>query len=64
MDVCEGVKLGVMYKVKYDENSGIWTTYLGTFKVRRQNDLKAENKAPITDFYLHGKLLDGPDGKV
>ena len=30
--------------------------------MRRQNELKAEHKAPITkDCYIPGKLLDGTD---
>ena len=33
--------------------------------MKRQDDLKAAHKIPVTnDCYIHGKLLDGSDGKV
>ena len=65
MDVFEGIKSGVTYTAKHDENSDIGKTYLGTSKMRRQDELKAEHKALITkDCYIHGKLLDGADCKI
>ena len=52
-------------KVQYYENSNIGTTYLGIPKMRRQDELKVEHKAPITeDCYIPGKLLDGNDCKI
>ena len=53
-----------MYTTKYNENSDIGTIYLGTSKMRRQDELKAGYKAPVTeDCYIPGKLCDGPDCK-
>ena len=43
----------------------IVTTYLGVPKMRRQDELKAEHKAPITgDCYLPGNLSDSTDCKI
>ena len=50
---------------KYDENSDIGTTYLGTSKIRRLDEWKTKHKMPITeDSYIPGKLLDGTDCKA
>ena len=54
-----------MYTAKYDKNSDTGTTYLGTFEMRRQVELKALHKASIMeDYYIHGKLLDGTACKI
>ena len=46
-------------------NSDIATTYLGMSKMRRQDELKAEHKAPTTeDCYILGKLLYSTDCKI
>ena len=51
-----------MYTAKYDENSDIGTTYLGITKMKRQDELQVENKAPTTeDCYIPSTLLDGTD---
>ena len=61
----EGVKSDVIYSAKYDENCNIGTTYLGASRMRRQDELKAEHKTPITeDCSIHCKLLDGPGCKI
>ena len=60
LDIFEGFRLDVIHTDKYNENSEIGTTYLGTSKLRRQDDLKAEHKVPITeDCYIPDKLMDG-----
>ena len=47
------------------KNSDIVTTYLGMPKMRRQDELKAECKAHMTeDCYIPGKLLGGTDCKI
>ena len=62
LDMFEGVKSDVIYTAQYAENSNIGTTYLGMPKMIRQDDLKAEHKAPITeDCHLNSKLLDGTE---
>ena len=54
-----------MYTAQYDENNDIETAYLGMHMMRRQDELKAEHKAPITgDCYIPGNLLDGTDCKI
>ena len=49
LDVFEGVKSAIIYTAKYDENNDKGMTYLGKSKTRRQDELKAEHKAPITE---------------
>ena len=53
-----------MYTAQYDENGDRGTTYLRIPKMRRQDELKAEQKASITeDCYIPDKLLHGADCK-
>ena len=47
--IFEGFKSDVMYVAQDDENSDIGTTYLGMPKMKRQDELKAEHKAPIAE---------------
>ena len=57
MDVLEGVKLEIMYMAKYDKDCDIGTMCMGTSNIRRQDDLKAEHKLPITGVCcMDGKL--------
>ena len=61
----EGDKLDVMYSAQYDENGDAGTTYLGMSMMRRQDELKAEHKASITeDCHIPGKWLDGTDCRI
>ena len=65
LDVFEGLKLDVTYTVQYDEHSDIRTTYLGISNMKRQDELKAEHKTPITeDCYIPSKMLGGTDCKI
>ena len=65
MDVFEEAKSDVMYTARHDENSDIGTTYIRTSKMRRQDEMKAEHKAPITeDLYVHTKPLHGTECKI
>ena len=57
MDTVDGVKSNVMSTTIYDENSDIGAKYQGTSKMRRQDEVKAEHKAPIMEGgCIHGKL--------
>ena len=66
LDIFEGVKPDVMYTTQYDENSNIGKTYLRMPKIRRQDELKVEQKAPCNRrlLYIPGKPLDGTDCKI
>ena len=65
LDIFEGVISDVMHTAQYDENINTGTTYLEMPKMKRQDDLKAEHKAPITeDCYIFGKLFDGTACKI
>ena len=63
LDIFEGARSDVTCTAKYDENNDIGTTYLGTFKMGRQDELKAEHKASTTED-IPAKLLDGIDCKI
>ena len=58
IDIYEGIHSEI---VRYNENSDISTTYLGTIENRKnQNKLKAEESFPISESgYTLGRLLDG-----
>ena len=63
--IFEGVRSDVIYTAKYNANSDICTKYLGTLKMRRQGELKAEHRVHIMeDCYIPGKLLDRPYSKI
>ena len=47
LDIFKGIKSEVIYTVQYDRNSDIETSQLGMPKMRRQDELKAEEKSPI-----------------
>ena len=65
LDTFEGVKSDAMYTVQYDENSDIRTTYIGMPQMRRQDELKGEQKAAITEnCYTPDKRWDGSDCKI
>ena len=52
MDVFEEVKLKILYKAKYDEDCYIGPTNMGTSHMRRQDDLNAEHKLPVTEITI------------
>ena len=51
LDVFKGVKSEILYTAKYDEDYDIGTTCIGRSSMKRQDDLKAEHKVPITEDY-------------
>ena len=48
LEISEGFKSGIMYMAQYDENSDTGAEYVGKPMMRRQDECKAENIAPIT----------------
>ena len=65
LDIFESIKSDVMYAAQYGENSDKGTTYLGMPKMKRLDELKAEQKALMTeDCYIPSKLLDGTDCRI
>ena len=61
LDVYEGIQSDIVSSSRFDENSGISTTYLGRIEnVESQDKLKAEESFPISENgYTLGRLLDG-----
>ena len=62
LDMCDVVKSEVLHTTKFDENSGMSTTYLGRMDMTRASKFKVEEKFPISEQgYTVRKLLDGMD---
>ena len=61
LDVYEGIQSDIVSSNRFDENSGISTTYLGKVESKGSQDkLKAEESFPILESgYILGRLLDG-----
>ena len=54
-----GVKSEVLSTTKFDENSDLSTTYLGTINMTRLDKIKATEKFPISQqWYKEGGLID------
>ena len=49
MDIYGGIHSEIVSSNRFDENSGINTTYLGRMKKKNQNKLKAEESFPISE---------------
>ena len=65
LDVFKGVKADIIHSAKYNENYDKWTTYPGTFKVRRHDELRTKHKILLRENCdIHGKLLDGTNFKI
>ena len=61
----DGVKSEVSSTTKFDENSDLSTTYLGRIEITRLDEIKAEEKFPISEqVYTVGKLLDGMECQI
>ena len=55
----------MVYANKFNENSGLSTTYLGQTKMMRDTKIKAEERFPITgQVFASGKLLDGTECQI
>ena len=61
MEIYEGIYSDIVSSNRFDENSDISTTYLGTIENKGSQDkLKAEESFPILESgYALGRLLDG-----
>ena len=65
LDIFEGGKSEFLYITKYDEDCDIGTAYMDRSSMKRQDNLNAEHKVPVTkDCYMNGKLLDGTNWKI
>ena len=62
LDRYKGVKSEIVDTTRFDENSGLSTTYLGRVNMTRDKDLMVEQKFPISQSgYTLGKLMDGTE---
>ena len=65
LDVYEGIYAEMLYANKFNENSGLSTTYLGQTEMTRDTKIKAEERFPITgQGFASGKLLDGMECQI
>ena len=62
MDIYEGTQSEIVSSNRFDDNSDLSTTYLGTVDKENQNKLKAEESFPISEHgYTSGRLLHGTE---
>ena len=65
LDVYEDIYADLVYDSKFDENSGLSTTYLGQTNMTRNIRIRAEERFPITgQGFASGKLLDGIECQI
>ena len=65
LDVYEDIYVEMVYASKFDENSGLSTTYLGQTNMTRSTRIKAEERVPITgQGFASGKLLEGTECQI
>ena len=61
----DGVISEVLSTTKFDENSDLSSTYLGRLYMTRLDQIKAEEKFPISKHgYTEGKLLDSMECQI
>ena len=59
MDIYKGIQSEIVSSNRFDENSGVSTTYVGRVDKESQNKLKAEESFSISEHgYTSGRLLD------
>ena len=62
LDAYEGIQSGEVNTIRFDENLGLSTTYLGRSDRAKSKKLKAEESFPISEQgYTLGKLFDGTE---
>ena len=62
LDIYEGVQSEIVSATRFNENSHLSTTYLGTVDKGSNSKLKAEESFPISEHgYTSAKLLDGTE---
>ena len=61
LDIYEGIQSDIVSSSRFNENSGISTTYLDKIECKEGKDkLKVEESFPISEnVYILGRLLDG-----
>ena len=65
LDMYDEVKSEVLSTIKFDEMSGLSTTYLSGIDMTRLDKIKAEEKFPVSEQgYTVGKLLDGTECQI
>ena len=65
LDVYEGVYAKVISTDRFDEDTGLSTTYLGQVDMTRNIEVKAEENFPITvQGYTKGRLLDDTECNI
>ena len=61
----DGLKSEVLSTTKFEDKSDLSTTYLGRIDITRLDQIKAEEKFPISEQgYTVGKLLDGTECQI
>ena len=61
----DGAKSEVLSTTTFDENSDLSTTYLGRIDMTKLDQIKAEERFPISEQgYTVGKLLDGMEYQI
>ena len=62
LDIYEGIQSEIVNTTRFNENSDLSTTYLGTSDRSKNDTLKAEESFPISEQgYNLGKLFDGTE---
>ena len=65
LDRYEGIKSEILSTTRFDENSGLSTTYLGKASINKNNKITAEEKFLISEQgYTTGKPLDGAECQI
>ena len=65
LDMYEGVQAEVLHTNRFDESTGLSTTYLGRTDMLRETTIKAEERFTISEQgYMVGKLLDGTECQI
>ena len=60
MDMHEGIQLEIVSTTRFDENSDLYTIYLGRIHKENKDKLRAEEPFPISEHgYTSCRLLDG-----
>ena len=61
----DGIKSELLSTTKFDKNSDLGTPYLGRINLTRLDNIKTEEKFPISEQgYTIGKLLDGMECQI
>ena len=64
-DKYDGIYVEISQATRFDESTGLSTTYLGKTDMTRDQIIKAKEKFPISgQGYMHGKLLDNTECSI